>query len=413
MKINTIYHSVNERRKERVGDAPLRKYSKDPVHHPFMLEREYMRALNATKIDRLLAKPFLAAICADSEGITGLIKDSEAPFFATSSYDSQVALWDMKTRTKVSSRQYEMPVSAITLDQNQNIYAAQHKSVVGTDREYKAGGIVRGLDFSFFTAGNGDIAVSTGNGVQIFDLSRHTAKVTYNTGDTSAVRFNDSLRHLMAGITVLGINMYDNRACKPFAMLEKEGCNCIEFNPQQGHILGVGAEDGNAYRYDIRNLEKPFAIYRGHVNAVVSMAFSPNGTELATGSYDKTIRIFRESDRKSRDCYYNARMHLVHGVVYSNDGRFIISGSDDGSLRLWKARASQKTGPITRREREAMEYKEALKEKFKAVGDIDRISRHRHLPKELKQASKERHEMYEAKLRRDAREADRNQENDA
>ncbi|KAI4292609.1 DDB1- and CUL4-associated factor 13 [Pancytospora philotis] len=410
MKINTIYHSIGERRKERAGDAPIKKYSKDAVHHPFLLEREYVRALNATKMERLFAKPFITAICADSEGITHLVKDSESPFFATASYDNQVALWDMKTRAKISSTRYDAPIAAIALDQDQNIYASQAKSIFGRGTEYRAGSIVRGLDFSSFSSGTGDISVAAADNIQIFDVSRHTPKITYDVRDSLAVSFNSSFRHLMAGITALGIDMYDNRACRPVATLAATGASCMEFNPQQGYVLGVGNEDGNAYSYDIRQLDKPLGTYRGHVNAVVSIAFNPNGKELATGSYDKSIRIFNFQDRKARDCYYNDRMHLVHGLVYSNDGRFIVSGSDDGSLRLWKARASQKTTPVSRREREAGEYRDALKNKFKGVASIERIAKHRHLPKELKQAGKERHEMHEAKLRRDARMAERDKD---
>lgn len=403
MKIESIFHSKNDRRKERRDDLPVKKYSKDPVHHPLMLEREYVRALNATKIDRMLAKPFIAALCHSGEGINRLVKDPELPFFATASYDGKVSLWDMGTRKKISEQCFESPVAGIAIDHSQNIYVPQGRRILGNGREYEACSTVNGLDFTGYSSGTGDLGVSTDDSIQIFDISRISPKSTYHERDTTAIKFNSSFRHLMGAVSAGGVSLYDNRACKEFAVVAAPGTNSMEFNPQQGFVFATGNEDGNGYAYDIRNVDKPVGTYRGHVNAVVAVAFSPNGREIATGSFDRTIRIFGTQDRKSRDCYYNDRMQIVHGVAYSNDGQFIISGSDDGCLRLWKASASKKTGPISRVEQESLRYKEALKAKFRDVGDVARISRHRFLPKELKQQAKQRHEMYEAQERRKAR----------
>jgi len=280
------------------------------------------------------------------------------------------------------------------------MYVSQGKSVLRDDLEYKVHSVVHSIDM---TQHSSDLAISSSDNIQIFDIHRFTPKTTYTIRGTTAIRFNRSFRHLMGGITPAGIDLYDNRICKGFASLDISGANCVEFNPQRGHVLATGNENGDSYAYDIRSLDKPLETYRGHANAVVSLAFHPGGDEIATGSFDRTIRIFNVQDRKSRDCYYSSRMHIVHDVVYSNDGRFIISGSDDGSLRLWKAQASKKMGPVSRDERDAMDYKETLKNKFKDVGEVARISRHRFLPKELKEANKQRHEMYEARLRREAR----------
>lgn len=46
----------------------------DPSLHPFELCREYTRALNATKIERVLAKPFLAALDGHRDGVNCLAK---------------------------------------------------------------------------------------------------------------------------------------------------------------------------------------------------------------------------------------------------------------------------------------------------------------------------------------------------
>ena len=44
--------------------------------------------------------------------------------------------------------------------------------------------------------------------------------------------------------------------------------------------------------------------------------------------------------------------------------RYILSGSDEMNIRLWKARASEKLGIMKDREKTAFDYAEKLKEKY-------------------------------------------------
>ena len=77
----------------------------------------------------------------------------------------------------------------------------------------------------------------------------------------------------------------------------------------------------------------------------MDIAYSPTGREFATGSYDRTVRVFRIGEGRSREVYHTSRMQRVFTVNYSADARYVISGSDDTNLRLWKANASD---PLTR-----------------------------------------------------------------
>jgi WD repeat and SOF domain-containing protein 1 len=54
----------------------------------------------------------------------------------------------------------------------------------------------------------------------------------------------------------------------------------------------------------------------------------------------------------------------------------VITGSDDGNVRIWKAKASDKLGIVTARERAAMEYRESLKERWKVDTEINRVMRY-------------------------------------
>ena len=66
----------------------------------------------------------------------------------------------------------------------------------------------------------------------------------------------------------------------------------------------------------------------------------------------------------------------VSSTLYTGDSRFVLSGSDDGNVRVWKAHASDKLGIITARERAAIEYRESLKSRWKADAEVNKISRY-------------------------------------
>lgn len=83
-----------------------------------------------------------------------------------------------------------------------------------------------------------------------------------------------------------------------------------------------------------------------HVGAVIDVDYSPTGKEFVSGSYDKSIRIFEVNKGHSREVYHTKRMQRLTNVAWSLDNKYIISGSDEMNLRVWKARASEKLGVV-------------------------------------------------------------------
>ena len=74
----------------------------------------------------------------------------------------------------------------------------------------------------------------------------------------------------------------------------------------------------------------------GHSGYVYSVAYSPDGTKIISGSYDKTIKIWNTN---TGQCLKTLEGHLyfVNSVAYSPDGTKIISGSGDGTIKIWNA----------------------------------------------------------------------------
>uniref|UniRef100_UPI0035B39456 WD40 repeat domain-containing protein n=1 Tax=Accumulibacter sp. TaxID=2053492 RepID=UPI0035B39456 len=100
-----------------------------------------------------------------------------------------------------------------------------------------------------------------------------------------------------------------------------------------------GGDDGTLRLWDAESgLE--IRSLTGHQIGVLSVAFSPDGRRLLSGSDDGTLRLW---DTKSGLEIRSFAGHQVRvsSVAFAPDGRHLLSGGFDGTLRLWDAETGQ------------------------------------------------------------------------
>jgi WD40 repeat protein len=108
-----------------------------------------------------------------------------------------------------------------------------------------------------------------------------------------------------------------------------------------GTKIATGSRNSNIARHSQGYIWSSISYYRlltlfGHGDAVLSVAWSPDGTKIATASSDWTARVWNSS------IYYDNTLLILSGhsgsinsVAWSPDGTKIVTASSDFTARLW------------------------------------------------------------------------------
>ncbi|KAJ3995205.1 WD40 repeat-like protein [Lentinula boryana] len=85
-------------------------------------------------------------------------------------------------------------------------------------------------------------------------------------------------------------------------------------------------------------------ILKGHTQGIDAVAFSPDGKRIVSGSRDESIRIWNADTGEAIGDPLQGHSHGVSSVAFSPDGKRIVSGSWDSSIRIWNADTGEAIG---------------------------------------------------------------------
>jgi WD40 repeat protein len=69
------------------------------------------------------------------------------------------------------------------------------------------------------------------------------------------------------------------------------------------------------------------------------VAISPDGRRVVSGSNDQTVKVWDAASGRD-ELTVTGHADAVTGVAFGGDGRKVVSGSRDGTVRVWDLPAS-------------------------------------------------------------------------
>ncbi len=112
--------------------------------------------------------------------------------------------------------------------------------------------------------------------------------------------------------------------------------NSVAFSPD-GHRIVSGSVDKTVRLWNADTGQPIGDPLTGHTDTVRSVAFSPDGHRIASGSWDNTVRLWNADTGQPIGDPLTGHTDAVNSVAFSPDGERIASGGADKALRLWPA----------------------------------------------------------------------------
>ena len=106
----------------------------------------------------------------------------------------------------------------------------------------------------------------------------------------------------------------------------------LEFSPD-GKKLASGSKDKTVRLWDTDTNEE-LAILRKHTGWTNALAFSPNGKKLASGSTDKTVNLW-DTETGERITTLSGHLNSIAALSFSPTGKTLASASTDGTIKFW------------------------------------------------------------------------------
>jgi WD40 repeat protein len=158
-----------------------------------------------------------------------------------------------------------------------------------------------------------------------------------HTNAVWSVSFSSDGRQLASGSSDRTVRLWSVPEGVPGPVLQHAlPVPCVAFSPVVGsNMLASGSRDGIIRLWDVSKINPQLLRdLHGHFNVIRSVAFSPDGSQLVSGSLDKTVRLSSVASGKLLKTL-TGHSQLVYSVAFHPNGKQVASCSWDSTVRIW------------------------------------------------------------------------------
>ena len=145
----------------------------------------------------------------------------------------------------------------------------------------------------------------------------------------------------LAVASEIGVWLYEAATSRALALLPTESVYSVAFSLDG--TLAAGLTSGHVELWEVEAGERIGSLQ--HRGSQIGVAFSPDGTRLASGGYRGRVRLW-DVATQTEETTIEGHSDLVSSVSFSPDGALLASGSRDGRVILWDVGTREQTGSL-------------------------------------------------------------------
>jgi WD40 repeat protein len=260
------------------------------------------------------------------DDVKAVAYNPEGTQLATGSDDRMVRIWDTRTgQLLLTLPGHQGAVFGVAFSPNGQLLAS-----VGKDRAVRV-----------WNATTGD---------PIWVLRGHT-------GYIPAVAFSPDGTRLASGGEDTTVRLWDLATGREVITLRdhKGTINSLAFSPDGRRLASAayGNLDNTVKIWNATPAEytgpDPVRILSGHSQDVSCLAFSHDGTLLATGSPDRTVKVRNAASGELIRVFRNRQVQEINGIAFSPDGSNLAATCENGIVAVWNLQSGQEAWGGVRR----------------------------------------------------------------
>ncbi|MFP4498719.1 MAG: WD40 repeat domain-containing protein [Vulcanimicrobiota bacterium] len=246
------------------------------------------------------------------EAVTSLCFSPDGKYFASSSFDGTVKVWQVETGELIMNMAPE-PTQINYVD-------------FSSDGRFIAWG-------------------SSDKTVQVWNLKRNEGKFTFrgHVAPVYMVKYFPDGETLASAAASTGevnhpVMLWNTRMEKMVGDFSgfPYGARSVDISADGEKVAAGGYKEGRVRVFESKGKKELFEFF-AHGSHVLDLEFSPDGRYLATASNDFMVRVW-DLNRGARRRHNFKNPGVVSSISYSADGRWLAAGCYDQSIYIWDAR---------------------------------------------------------------------------
>ena len=180
--------------------------------------------------------------------------------------------------------------------------------------------------------------------VKLWDVTTGNAVALGHIKVANSISFSPDGKTLASGAWDKTVKLWDvttGTNIATFSGGHTESVTSVAYSSDGKTLASAGMWDGTIVLWNATT-GKIAAALPGHQSKIYFLVFSPDGTILASGGRDHTIKLWDiDKDRNIRTVRTLRHTDWVYSVVFSPDGTMLASGRKDNTIKLWNVATGQ------------------------------------------------------------------------